>query len=176
MPSLCEKRWFTFNLSVHCPGSFNTAPPASSRAELSPRWFWSRGMQTCLTIIQVSTFVLVVHTDVHNYKSLPLCTFKAAHFWSGFKTFWPVIYTVWLILEQIIANLSVWSCRHLKSKTYLVSITYVRMSLSLRRNIIETWTNQGWRVEETSIVCWTKSWNVGGIHICPIIHLIIVMS
>ena len=48
--------------------------------------------------------------------------------------------------------------------TASLSITYIRMSLSLRRNIIETWTNQGWRVEETSIVCWTKPWNVGGIH------------
>ena len=44
------------------------------------------------------------------------------------------IYTVWLILDQIIANLSyghadIWNLKH----------TYIRMSLSLRRNIIETW-------------------------------------
>ena len=67
-------------------------------------------MQTCLTIIQVSTFVLVVHTYVHNYKSLSLCTFKAAHFFlvwfRNFLTCKKEIYTVWLILEQIIANLS----------------------------------------------------------------------
>ena len=67
-------------------------------------------MQTCLTIIQVSSFVLVGHTDVQNYKCLPLCTFKAAHFFlvwfRNFLTCNKEIYTVWSILEQIIANLS----------------------------------------------------------------------
>ena len=124
-------------------------------------------------------YILYIHRCTQLQKSTNM-HFQGSTFLVWFKNFLTCnirdIYTVWLILEQIIANLSFWSCRHLKSKTYLVSITYVRMSLSLRRNIIETWTNQGWRVEETSIVCWTKSWNVGGIHICPIIHLIIVMS
>ena len=107
---------------------------------------WSQYCTTCFVSSRVVASLILEpgHANLpHNYTGVYICTcctfrctqlqksaimdFQGSTFFlvwfRNFLTCKKEIYTVWLILEQIIANLSFWSCRHLKSKTYLVSIT-----------------------------------------------------